>query len=72
MTAKKIKQKRKVVDNKFLKNWLIKLYDTNYHVISEATGLSLNTIGNTFRDKKATQDTIDKLNKYFNEMEVSA
>jgi hypothetical protein len=72
MITKKIKQRRKDIDSKLLKIWQLKLYDTNYHVIAEKTELSVMTVGNAFRDKKATQDTIDRLTKYFNEMEVEA
>lgn len=48
------------------------MYDTTYETVAESTGLSLNTVGNTIRDSKATQDVIAKLTKYFNEMEVEA
>jgi hypothetical protein len=62
--------KRKQIDKQILKNWKIKMYDTTYPAISMKTDLSLPTIGMAIKYGKASQTTIEKLTKYFNEMEI--
>lgn len=64
--------KRKQIDKQLLKSWKLKMFDITQDMVHDSTGLSKPTIRTVFKEGKATQNTIDLLTKYFNEMEVPA
>lgn len=66
------KRTKKQIDADVLTGWQAKMYFTTQAEIAEGTHLSIPTISDAFHEKKATQSTIDKLTKYFNEMEIPA
>ncbi len=63
--------KRKLIDSETLKNWRLKSFETTQTEIQEYTGLSLPTIRMAVNTGIATKETITKLNKFFDTLQIA-
>lgn len=56
----------KRIENKKFKKWVVtrSLGKITYQMIHEGTGLSIETIGNTFRTQMASPETEEKINSF--------
>ena len=62
----------KSIDSKTLIKLRAMSFHVSYQEISEATGLSVHTIGNAIRTGIATKATTEKLTSFLNEYKIPA
>lgn len=60
--------KRKPIDKQLLKRWRTAMFDITFDTVQDATGLSKPTLRAALKYGKATQNTIDILTAYFNQI----